>query len=240
MKSRRGIHPTQPGKDGRTSFYFPGSALERLTTAALPDGTVIVHPYAFLREGFVLTPEQFARYRDWQAGRLTSRALNRWMLAGLLLIVLGVAASAAIRPDDPLRYFPNVMLAAPLVILAVGLIWGWLPSRRAFHRQFPQALRRARDPGRGRKRLLYLMTRPMVSLGACGFFAIAGAAALWLGAPTAWDSFAAGKSAPLDIAAYLVWFVALPLFVIGHAFLAWRHLAFRRRHHRAPTEADIA
>lgn len=223
-----------------TRYYYPGSALERLTTAVLPDGNVVVYPYPFLREGYVVTPEQFARYRDWQAGRLTARALKRWIYVALFVVIAGFTTSALIRPQDPMRYFPNVMLGAPVVIAVLGFVWGWLPSRREFHRRFPQAVRRARDPNQGRKRLLYLMTRPGADIWFCGFFAIAGSGALWIGGPIAWDSVAAGKSSALDIVSYVVWFVALPLFILFHAFLAWQHVAFRLRHHRAPAEADIA
>lgn len=224
------------------------SAYERLSTSRQDDGSAIVYPYPFLREGYRLTAEEFARYRALQASELASFGQifgtwwNRSFATGIALIVATLGINYILLPDDPARYVPDALMLA-LLILAGGLLCAVAEGRQsrksAFQAQFPDARSRGRDPKRRRKRLVLLLALTPIGPTSLALAAVLCGVLLYAGTPSAWSMLRSGSAGWADAADVLFWLIGLPLVTVLLACLAVQHALFRIRHGHRPTTADL-
>ena len=226
------INATFESKD--EDWENPTLHAAKANIAPLPDGGVIVYPGLFQRHGYRLNKEQFEDYWTWLEKR---NSRKYWNLSIFITLIAFGGAYFVLREmniADPMAWLVN---AALLVVVGVLVYLSYWPKRQ-FRGRFPDAPA-ARDPNRGKRRLLTYLTNPMMSFGTCIF----GAAFLLLLLPILMPSelnlVLNGDVRIENLAEPLVMLLLLPLVALFYGYLTVHHILFRRRFGRPPTKADL-
>ena len=200
--------------------------------APLPEGGGIVYASLFQPEGYRLTKEQFEDYQAWMEKGASRKSWNR----SVILALIGVGLAFFTAHSIGLPSFWITVGAIFLIVCIFAYQWYW--PRHRFLKRFPDAPQ-ARDPNRGKRRLLTYMTNPVLSFAFCNFSVAFCVFVLLLILPYEWESLVNGTVGTDDIANRIFVPLVLIVMAIFYGYLTIQHIRFRRRHGRAPTKADL-